>query len=77
MNIPYSLECTFIVAIKPATSSSEYRIIGDINLFLPHIPASEAEIDLMIADSSARQHGYGTEALCMMILYGYRTLGIK
>ena len=77
MNIPYSLECTFIIAIKPSTSSPEYHIIGDINLFLPHTSASEAEIDIMIADSSTRQHGYGTEALCMMILYGYRTLGIK
>lgn len=46
-------------------------MIGDINLFLndqddPH----SGEIEIMIAESSARRQGFGVETLCTFFRYG-------
>ena len=37
----------------------------------------QAELDIMIAEKSARGQGIGLEASCLMMLYGVRHLGIR
>lgn len=54
------------------------RMVGDVNLFLndpddKHV----AEIDVMIAETSVRGKGYGSEVVRMMMHWGYTKLGIK
>ena len=53
-------------------------MIGDVNLFIQDpVPELTAEIDIMIAETEYRQKGYGSEALALMITYGYTELGIR
>lgn len=56
-------------------------MVGDCNLFF-HAHDSEeelkcAELDIMIAESSNRRNGLGTEAVCLMMLYGYHVLNVR
>jgi RimJ/RimL family protein N-acetyltransferase len=37
----------------------------------------QAEVDIMVAQDSARGQGIGLEAACLMMLYGARALGIR
>jgi RimJ/RimL family protein N-acetyltransferase len=37
----------------------------------------QAEIDIMIAETSARGNGFGKEAACLMMMYGAKSLNIR
>lgn len=67
---------------------NEPAMVGDVNLFLseeeqenPEEQGREcriqAELDIMVAEASARGKGIGQEAACLMMLYGARKLGIR
>lgn len=46
-------------------------MIGDVNLFLNDIDDVHCgEIEIMIAETTARQKGCGLEALCAFLRYG-------
>mmetsp|Transcript_28393 Transcript_28393/g.74579 ORF Transcript_28393/g.74579 Transcript_28393/m.74579 type:complete len:241 (-) Transcript_28393:1385-2107(-) len=66
-------------AIAAAADAGEHRevaaMVGDVNLFLndPHEPKT-AEIDVMIAEPSARGRGMGREAVLLMMHYGVTQL---
>jgi len=40
-------------------------------------PRVQAELDIMVAEESARGRGIGLEATCLMMLYGAQELGIR
>ncbi|XP_006869660.1 PREDICTED: N-acetyltransferase 9 [Chrysochloris asiatica] len=75
-------KCTFIVLdaekwqAQPDTSE-ESCMAGDVNLFLtdPGDPTM-GEIEVMIAESSCRGRGFGSEAVLMMMFYGVTRLGL-
>lgn len=56
-------------------------MVGDCNIFFHAHESDEelrcAELDIMIAESSTRRSGVGSQATCMMMLYGYNFLGVK
>ena len=46
-------------------------MIGDVNLFLNNADDSHCgEIEIMIAETTARQKGLGLETLCTFMRYG-------
>lgn len=46
-------------------------MIGDVNLFLNDAEDAHCgEIEIMIAEGTARQKGYGIETLCTFMRYG-------
>ncbi|XP_048762712.2 N-acetyltransferase 9-like protein [Ostrea edulis] len=74
-------KCTFIVLSKEKYDGPKTEIdamVGDVNLFFaeetdPH----SGEINMMIADESVRRKGFGTEALFLMIRYGWEKLKLQ
>ena len=59
-------------------------MIGDVNLYICHDDddddneqAPMAEIEIMIAEQSARRKGYGREATMLMMKFGHEILGIQ
>eukprot|EP00123_Amoebidium_parasiticum_P021351 comp6580_c0_seq1/m.2357 comp6580_c0_seq1/g.2357 ORF comp6580_c0_seq1/g.2357 comp6580_c0_seq1/m.2357 type:complete len:196 (-) comp6580_c0_seq1:147-734(-) len=73
-------KCTFIVLDRQqydATNSLVEPMVGDVNLFFnDHDDRTAAEIEIMIAEESARGKGCGKEALQLMMQYGARSLGV-
>ncbi|CAG5121663.1 unnamed protein product [Candidula unifasciata] len=78
-------KCTFIILDRKhfeqnATIDRQSReieaMVGDVNIFYP--PDShgrvEGEIEIMIAEPSARGRGLGKEALCSMMRYAQESL---
>ena len=51
---------------------------GDVNLFLhDNYDPCNAEIEIMIAEPTYRNKGFATEALNLIMYYGFNTLGIR
>jgi len=72
-------KCTFIIlanSLWKTTKSEIDSMVGDVNLFISN-DCGEAEIEVMVAEKSARKCGIGTEAIIAMMLYGIQHLGIK
>ncbi|KAI8067521.1 GNAT domain-containing protein [Gongronella butleri] len=84
-------KCTFIVLAwnddAPAFDKTwtgddvrkHARMIGDVNIFLndPDDDTTFGEIEIMIAEEKYRRHGFGLEALQLMMAYGALELEIK
>lgn len=75
-------KCTFIVlskAIYEDTNDEIEAMVGDTNLFLTHDQEDQplAEAEIMIADQKSRGHGFGREAVTIMLNYGLNQLGVK
>merc|ERR1719507_352567 len=70
-------KCTFIILNKEAYTKSGDEVeamIGDTNLF--KLSDGEAEVEIMIAEESARGQRLGWESLLIMIRYGIEILKI-
>lgn len=52
-------------------------MIGDTNIFLTTGDLSAGEIEIMIAEKSARGKKFGWESVIMMLLYGIKFINIK
>lgn len=74
-------KCTFIVLCKQIHSNNTDTItsmVGDVNLFLNNCDdKSEAELEVMIAETDVRRNGYGKESVKLMMYYGFKYLSIK
>lgn len=76
-------KCTFIVLdrslYEKSTESEEQRqinsMIGDVNFYIQE--DCVAEIEVMIAESEARNRGYGKEAVTVMMKFGHQIVGVK
>lgn len=73
-------KCTFIILRGGQREEETFadesdRMLGDVNLFLnDYDDPLNAEIEIMIAEASARRKGFAKEALKLMIAYGLETL---
>jgi len=70
-------ECTFIVhdAAKVDRLDETAAMVGDVNLFLNDVDdRTAAEIEVMIAEETARGKGMGREALLQLMRYGLENL---
>lgn len=75
-------KCTFIVLRKSDASTagpaSVASMVGDVNLYFnDHDDANAAEIEIMIADVSARRKGLASEALRLMQGYAMENLDVS
>ena len=75
-------KCTFIVLRKSDASTvgpaSVASMVGDVNLYFnDHDDAHAAEIEIMIADVSARRKGLARESLLLMMGFAMEALETK
>lgn len=78
-------KCTFILLSKESTNEKSKEkeneinsMIGDVNLFFNNVDnKSEAELEVMIAETSYRGQGLGKEAVVVMMFYGYTCLNVS
>ncbi|XP_069123084.1 N-acetyltransferase 9-like protein [Argopecten irradians] len=78
-------KCTFIILDLDVYSKSGKEnedeiaaMVGDVNLFFnDEDNKHSAEIEIMIAEPSARRKGFGKEALQCMMQYGIHTLKVE
>eukprot|EP01135_Chromosphaera_perkinsii_P009558 Nk52_evm8s1810 gene=Nk52_evmTU8s1810 len=67
-------KCTFILLdldVYTQTKDEIGSMVGDVNLFFnDHDNRNHAELEVMIAEESARGKGYGQEAVSAMMSYG-------
>lgn len=61
---------------EEATKREQDCIVGDVNLFLNSQTKNIAEIEIMIAMSTARRKGFALEAVRLMMAYGLSFLKI-
>lgn len=52
-------------------------MIGDTNIFITDIEFAAGEIEIMIAEESARGNKFGWEAVILMILYGIQHIHLQ
>lgn len=73
-------KCTFIILDRDVYESTKDEVeamIGDVNLFFNDQDAlRNAEIEVMIAETSKRQKGRGKEAIHLMMRYGVEELHV-
>ena len=75
-------KCTFIIVLRKSDAStvgpaSVASMVGDVNLYFnDHDDANAAEIEIMIADVSARRKGIAREALRLMMGYAVESLAV-
>ncbi|KAK0046130.1 N-acetyltransferase 9-like protein [Biomphalaria pfeifferi] len=75
-------KCTFIILDKNLYEGSQgdncsreiEAMVGDVNIFFSSDSHAEGEVEIMIAESSARGRGFGKEALCCMMRYAHEQL---
>lgn len=73
-----SKKCTFILLSKSQFDKSENdSMVGDVNMFLnDRDDPSVAELEIMVAESSARRLGIGREAVQLMMHFGMTKLNL-
>ncbi|XP_026324061.1 N-acetyltransferase 9 isoform X2 [Hyposmocoma kahamanoa] len=69
-------KCTFIILEKEAYQEKQNEI-GDTNIFITDKEANTGEIEIMIAEDSARGKKLGWEAVILMLLYGITHINLK
>src|SRR5699024_8807987 len=52
-------------------------MVGDVNFYILDRTNAIAEIEIMIAEVSARRRGLGREAVLSMMKFGYDVVGVK
>ena len=76
-------KCTFIIVLRKSDAStvgpaSVASMVGDVNLYFnDHDDANAAEIEIMIADVSARRKGLARESLLLMMGFAMEALETK
>ncbi|PZC87262.1 alpha/beta-tubulin-N-acetyltransferase 9 [Helicoverpa armigera] len=73
-------KCTFIILDKDIYEKSNDEtdaMIGDTNIFITDNELAAGEIEIMIAEESARGKKFGWEAVILMFLYGIKHINIK
>ncbi|CAH2099625.1 unnamed protein product [Euphydryas editha] len=73
-------KCTFIILDKnlyDANNNEIESMIGDTNIFITDRDNSVGEIEIMIAEQSARGKKLGWESVILMLLYGIKFINIK
>ncbi|XP_039765835.1 N-acetyltransferase 9 isoform X2 [Pararge aegeria] len=84
-----SEELQKLTASEPLTLDEEYKMqkswrddedksmIGDTNIFIINKDTATAEIEIMIAEESARGKKLGSEAVIAMMFYGIKYIGVR
>ncbi|XP_048006324.1 alpha/beta-tubulin-N-acetyltransferase 9 [Leguminivora glycinivorella] len=73
-------KCTFIILDKAKFDKDGDEIsamIGDTNIFIKGSDASTGEIEIMIAEKTARGKRLGWEAVILMLLYGIKEIKLQ
>ncbi|XP_063634639.1 alpha/beta-tubulin-N-acetyltransferase 9 [Cydia splendana] len=73
-------KCTFIILdkVKFIKDGDEISaMIGDTNIFIKDSDSSTGEIEIMIAEKTARGKRLGWEAVILMLLYGIKDINLK
>ena len=78
-------KCTFICLNRTIYESLEHldleqreivAMIGDVNFYILDVGEEVAEIEIMIAEASARGQGFGREAALVMMKFGHEMANI-
>ncbi|KAM3958247.1 microtubule-associated Nat9 [Aphomia sociella] len=70
-------KCTFIILHKDTRNDEIESMIGDTNIFITDKENCIGEIEIMIAEPSARGKKLGWEAVILMLIYGIKYIKLK
>ncbi|KAF9407918.1 hypothetical protein HW555_012212 [Spodoptera exigua] len=73
-------KCTFIILDKvlfEKCNEETDAMIGDTNIFITEKGLGVGEIEILIAEESARGKKFGWEAVILMLLYGIQHINLK
>ncbi|CAK1548627.1 unnamed protein product [Leptosia nina] len=73
-------KCTFIILDRRKYELHNDEIdsmIGDTNIFITDKDIGQGEIEIMLAEESARGKKLGQEAVTIMLLYGIESINLK
>lgn len=73
-------KCTFIIldkSIFDECNEEADAMVGDTNIFITDNELGVGEIEIMIAEESARGKKFGWEAVALMFLYGIQHIHLK
>ncbi|XP_059049347.1 alpha/beta-tubulin-N-acetyltransferase 9 [Achroia grisella] len=70
-------KCTFIILEKSTSNDEIDTMIGDTNIFITDKINNIGEIEIMIAEITARGKKYGWEAVILMLLYGIKYINLR